>query len=217
MNDWQQTDPAAAKLTASQLLQLADQPATSPLPGGHCVQFFDDDSFLIEAITDYVRAGLVSGEACIVIATQPHPEALAARLLSHGLDVVNDGLGAQYYSFDAGELRAQFLVNDEIDQERFIATVREVVRNVQGRTVTVKERVRHSLFHCQTRQLRPSISSRREFARRCHLRRSRAICVCPRHQLPDAGYFWLMMTPTHCECWEKYSTVRKHASNWQIL
>jgi signal transduction histidine kinase/ActR/RegA family two-component response regulator len=135
MNDWQQTDPAVAKLTASQLLQLADQPATSPRPGGHCVQFFDDDSFLIEAVTDYVRAGLVSGEACIVIATQPHREALAARLLSHGLDVVNDGLGAQYYSFDASELRAQFLVNDEIDQERFMATVGEVVRNVQGRTV----------------------------------------------------------------------------------
>ena len=82
-----------------------------------------------------MRAGLVSGEACIVIATKPHREALAASLLSHGLDVVNDGLGAQYYSFDAGEQLAQLLVNDEIDQERFMATVGEVVRSVQGRTV----------------------------------------------------------------------------------
>jgi len=135
MNDWQQTDPAVAKLTASQLLQLADQLATSPRASGHCVQFFDDDSFLIAAITDYVRAGLVSDEACIVIATKPHREALAASLLSHGLDVVNDGLGAQYYSFDAAELLAQFLVDGEIDQERFMATVGAVVRNVPGRTV----------------------------------------------------------------------------------
>jgi len=135
MSDWQQTDPAVANLTASQLLKLADQPVTSPRAGSHCVQFYDDDAFLIEAITEYVRAGLASGEACIVIATKPHREALAARLLSHGLDVVNDGLDAQYYSFDAGELLAQFLVNDVIDQERFMAAVGEVFRNVQGRRV----------------------------------------------------------------------------------
>jgi signal transduction histidine kinase/ActR/RegA family two-component response regulator len=126
-----------ASLSASDLVAFAVPPATSPRPGSHCVQFYDDESFLIEAVTEYVRAGLSNGEACIVVATKPHRDALAARLLAHGFDVVNDGLGEQYYPFDAGELLPQFLTDEEIDESRFIATVGEVVANVcaQGRTV----------------------------------------------------------------------------------
>jgi signal transduction histidine kinase/ActR/RegA family two-component response regulator len=137
MNQCVQTDPVLAQLTASDVFKLADPPATCARPGSHCVQFYDDESFLTDAVTDYVRAGLANGEACIVVATKVHREALAARLLTHGLDVVNDGLGAQYYPFDAGELLAQFLDDNEIDESRFMATIGEVVRNVcaQGRPV----------------------------------------------------------------------------------
>ncbi len=110
---------------------LADQPTFHS--GQHCVQFYETDSFLIDSVAAYLRAGIRSGEACIVIATAAHRQALAAKLLAHDLDVINDGLGEQYYSFDADELLSQFLIDDLPDPGLFANTVGETVAGVIAR------------------------------------------------------------------------------------
>ena len=82
--------------------------------GRHSVQFYETDSFLLDSVTAFFHKGIRAGDACIVVATPPHREKLAAQLLGRGLDVVNDGLGEQYYSFDAEGTLSQFLIGDAI-------------------------------------------------------------------------------------------------------
>ena len=103
----------------------------------HFVQFYVNDSFLIDSVTKFLSSGLQAGHACIVIGTENHRQALAARLLHHGLDVINDGLGDRYFPFDAQETLSRFVVNDGIDPGLFRASVGDIVKQVSrhGRPV----------------------------------------------------------------------------------
>ena len=127
-------DPASAE----ELLTLAPFSETGMShTGRHSVQFYESDSFLLDSVTSFLHEGIRSGDTCIVIATQPHREKLAAHLLGHGLDVVNDGLGEQYYSFDAEETLSQILIDDAVQPALFNGIVGDIVKRVsaQGRRV----------------------------------------------------------------------------------
>ena len=124
--------------SAEELLTLAPFSETGVTRAGrHSVQFYESDSFLLDSVTSFLHEGIRSGDACIVIASQAHREKFAARLLGHGLDVVNDGLGEQYYSFDAQETLSQMLVGDAIQPALFTRIVGDIVKQVsaQGRRV----------------------------------------------------------------------------------
>ena len=105
--------------------------------GEHFVQFYDNDYFLLDSITKYVSGGLQAGDACVVIATEWHRNALAANLIRRGLNVVNDGLGDRYFAYDAQETLARFLIDDVIDAQLFRKFVGEIVARAgrQGRHV----------------------------------------------------------------------------------
>jgi len=124
--------------SAKELLTLAPfSEAGVAHAGRHSVQFYETDSFLLDSVTSFLHEGIRSGDACIVVATQPHREKLAAQLLGHGLDVVNDGLGEQYYAFDAEETVSQLLIDDVIQPALFTGIVGDIVKRVsaQGRRV----------------------------------------------------------------------------------
>ncbi len=50
-----------------------------------CVQFFESDAALIDAVSTFVGDALTSGDIVIVIATAPHREAITARLQRAGI------------------------------------------------------------------------------------------------------------------------------------
>lgn len=128
-------NPSAVDLVPGQpLAALAPLAARAKVDfGRHSVQFYENDSFLLESVTRYLRDGLEGGDACVVIATKPHRDAFAAKLLGHGLDVVNNGLGEQYYAFDANETLSQFLVGDAIDTVCFNEVIGDVIKRVSER------------------------------------------------------------------------------------
>ena len=105
--------------------------------GSHFVQFYDNDYFLLDSITKYVSSGLKAGDACVVIATEEHRNALSAKLMRRGLDVVNDGLGDRYFAYDAQKTLARFLINHVIDAQLFRKFAGEIVAQAgrQGRHV----------------------------------------------------------------------------------
>ena len=112
----------------SALIPVSD---TSKLhSGSHFVQFYDNEFFLLDSITQFISKGLKAGDSCVVIGTETHRNGLAAKLMGHGLDVVNDGLGDRYFAFDAQETLSRFLVNDVIDPELFRRVVGEIVTQV---------------------------------------------------------------------------------------
>ncbi len=100
----------------------------------HIVQFCETDEYLIHSLSEYIHTGLKAGEACIVLATQPHRESLEQRLQEEGLDVDTARVRGQYVSFDAATTLAEFMVDGELDSERFVEVVGDIIlRTGQGR------------------------------------------------------------------------------------
>src|SRR6185369_18095673 len=105
MSDTMGDDRLVPDLThADQLGLLPPVPQTGNLHSGdHCVQFYNNEFFLLDSITEFITDGLRVGDACVVIATERHRDWLATKLLGHGFDVRHDGLGDRYFAFDAQE------------------------------------------------------------------------------------------------------------------
>jgi signal transduction histidine kinase len=128
-------DRPVLKLTqADQLGVLPPVAETSKLHRGHhFVQFYDNEFFLLDSITEFISDGLHAGDACVVIGTERHRDWLATKLLGHGLDVVNDGLGDRYFALDAQETLSQFFVNEVIYPELFSKLVGDVLERAAGK------------------------------------------------------------------------------------
>jgi PAS domain S-box-containing protein len=104
--------------------------ATPPIAceSAHLVQFYEADSFLLDALSRLIGDGLVAGDSSVVIATKAHRAGLEEALRARGLDP--DALRKQgrYITLDAAETLASFMVNDFPDENRFRNVVSEVIK-----------------------------------------------------------------------------------------
>jgi excisionase family DNA binding protein len=99
----------------------------------HFVQFYDDDAYLLDAVGEFIGAGLNVGDAGIVIATPAHRAALAERLQAAGLDVGAASDQGAYVALDAAETLARFMVDGAPHPERFIEVCgRCIARAAEG-------------------------------------------------------------------------------------
>jgi signal transduction histidine kinase len=77
----------------------------------HSVQFYEEDSFLLDSLTKLIGTTLVAGDVAIVIATPEHREALAKRLKARGLDLELTASLGSYCALDAAETLSGFMVH----------------------------------------------------------------------------------------------------------
>jgi signal transduction histidine kinase/ActR/RegA family two-component response regulator len=85
----------------------------------HFVQFYEADAFLISSLAGFVGAGLEEGDACIVVATGAHRDALDGRLRADGFDLEAARASGQYVAPDASELLSEFMLGGQPDAGRF--------------------------------------------------------------------------------------------------
>lgn len=85
----------------------------------HSVHFYDRPSSLIDRVCEYVREGLRSGDAAIMICTAEHLASLDACLSARGFDVAALRARGQYVGLDAERVLEQFIVNGRPDRRRF--------------------------------------------------------------------------------------------------
>ncbi len=85
----------------------------------HAVQFYQDDTFLIDAVGAFIAAGVKEKATSIVIATPQHREELRALLKESG----QPGIESKVRYFDAEDLLSTFMVDGQPDQTRFMATL----------------------------------------------------------------------------------------------
>ncbi|MDQ1590550.1 MAG: hypothetical protein QOG71_1177 [Pyrinomonadaceae bacterium] len=114
-----------ATATAGQLAPVSDWSGTGEPE--HFVQFYEADAFLLNSLGGFVGAGLREGDACIVVATRAHRDALDEHLRADGLDVDAARARGQYVSADASEMLSQFMVGGRPDAGRFAESVGVVV------------------------------------------------------------------------------------------
>lgn len=120
---------ATTRLTGNASIPLPPL-SLEPHLNTHSVQFYEDDSFLLDSLTKLVGTALVAGDAAIVIATPAHCEALARRLKARGLDLeVSSSLG-RYCAFDAAKTLSSFMVQDVPDPARFHSHVGRILSSI---------------------------------------------------------------------------------------
>ena len=116
-------------------LEPAFVPAVSQIPedhAGHSVQFYADDSFLLDGLSRFIGTALGAGDAAIVVATQAHREALERRLHARGLSTAKSIRQGRYIILDAAETLQKFMVEGFPDAARFREVLSSVVVRARG-------------------------------------------------------------------------------------
>jgi len=96
----------------------------------HTVQFYGEDSSLLDELSRFVGTELVAGGAAIVIATQAHRDGLAQRLKSRGFDTERAAEQGRYIALDAAETLTKFLREGWPDADLFTEAIGGVLEQV---------------------------------------------------------------------------------------
>jgi signal transduction histidine kinase len=120
------TDNAASSVDATPALHAPVQNGSA-----HTVQFYESEQFLYGVVGDFLAEGLVAGQPLVVIATEEHREAFAARLRSRGFDIEFLARAGRLTMLDAKETLATFMVNSVPDQPRFLRSVGSLIERVR--------------------------------------------------------------------------------------
>src|ERR1700724_2166580 len=99
---------------------------------GHSVQFYADDSFLLDDLSRFIGTALGAGDAAIVLATQAHREALERRLQARGLATAKAIRQGRYIVLDAAETLQKFMVGGFPDAARFREVLSSIVMRARG-------------------------------------------------------------------------------------
>ncbi len=86
----------------------------------HTVQFYEDDTYLVKAMVDYIGPALASGATAVAVATVPHLHAMEAALCRLGLlDESATALCGIYRPIEVGHILSLFMVDGQPDPQRF--------------------------------------------------------------------------------------------------
>jgi hypothetical protein len=97
--------------------------------GGRSVQFYQQDSTLIETVGQHIARSLATGDTAIVIATRQHCLGIADDLSRRGIDVDTLRASQQYVEMDADDTLEEIMVQGWPDAEKFMAVVgRKIAR-----------------------------------------------------------------------------------------
>src|SRR5438552_17211120 len=95
---------------------------------GHVVEFYTDDSFLLEGLSRFIGSALGAGDAGIVIATKAHRDELNRRLQALGLDIARSAAQGRFVCLDAEETLSKFMVDGWPDESRFSVVICIVIK-----------------------------------------------------------------------------------------
>jgi MEDS: MEthanogen/methylotroph, DcmR Sensory domain len=115
--------PKLSPVSARPLLDSSSRaPArlwNSPRSKGHSVQFYEEDSYLLEGLSRFIGAAILAGDAALIITTKSHREGLLTRLKRRGLDLKLAMSEGRFLSFDAAETLTKFMVGGTPDPALF--------------------------------------------------------------------------------------------------
>lgn len=99
----------------------------------HFVQFYESDAFLIDSVSEFIGAGLRSGDGSLILATAEHREAIHRKLAAGGVELAAAIADGRCVMLDAAEMLAKFMIDGSPDARWFADTVgNEIARVAEG-------------------------------------------------------------------------------------
>jgi signal transduction histidine kinase len=99
----------------------------------HGVQFYSQDKFLLEELSQYIGQALAAGDSAVVVATDQHRNGLLQWLTAQGLDIAVLLEQGRFVAMDARQVLSEFMVDGWPNEERF----NEVVGGIISRSLTL--------------------------------------------------------------------------------
>ena len=106
--------------------------------GDHLVQFYKEDSFLAETVTNYVAPALMNGEGVILIANEKHLSMFEQSLRQLPLNTSLLRLTGQLVMLEAQSMLDKFMVNGLPDAQKFAEVIGEVLYEMKAKFHHVK-------------------------------------------------------------------------------
>jgi MEDS: MEthanogen/methylotroph, DcmR Sensory domain len=100
------------------------------IPYRHEVQFYSDDTVLLDRLVPFAVAALGRGDPAIIVATKSHRDSLLQRLKTEELDVDAAIKAGMYVAVDAASTLSMFMVNDMPKSDRFFKFVGGFIEEV---------------------------------------------------------------------------------------
>lgn len=98
----------------------------------HSVQFYTDDTLLLDELGRFVGSALGAGDAAIVIATPAHRDGLAQRLKARGLNLALAAKQGHYTELDAAQVLDKFMLEGMPDADLFSNLMRGVINRASA-------------------------------------------------------------------------------------
>jgi signal transduction histidine kinase/ActR/RegA family two-component response regulator len=100
----------------------------------HCVQLYEDDASVVEAVCAFIAGGLLLGQSVVVIATGSHRRALETRGTARGIDVAAARSSGALIERDAAEILAAFMRDGWPDAQLFQRSMEELMKQAVARS-----------------------------------------------------------------------------------
>jgi PAS domain S-box-containing protein len=99
----------------------------TPQLTGHSVQFYEEDSFLLDEISRFLGSAIGSGDAALAVTTEAHREGLYQRLKERGIDLHLAVRRQRFLWLDAASLLQKFMVGDMPNPTRFLKVLGSLI------------------------------------------------------------------------------------------
>jgi len=109
-----------------------------PLDGNHIAQLYQDDEFLVEALSHFVGSGLAQGDGVVVMATAEHWAACLRQLQSRDVALQEAESCGQLAVLDASDTLSRFMAAGMPDWKRFQDTVGAAINRTRRRYVRIR-------------------------------------------------------------------------------
>ena len=105
----------------------------------HAVRFYEDDASLCRIVSGFVAEGLALDQPALVIATQPHLDAVLKNLTAAAIDVDRLKNSGELLLLDARRTLATFMVDGQPDPDFFKASATSALEQLgRGRAKTIR-------------------------------------------------------------------------------
>jgi PAS domain S-box-containing protein len=96
------------------------------------VQFYDEDRFLLEAVSRFVGGALGAGDVVIAVATEPHLRELEKLLATRSLDLADPRAACRYVPLDAVETLERITLAGRLDPKRFARVIGGAIQRARS-------------------------------------------------------------------------------------